>query len=375
MASRLNGSRLEAVQVMRGLAAMLVVVVHSINSNDFRTDLPRSWLGAGHFNEFGASGVDLFFVLSGFVMAHAISNPSASSPWRFMVNRLIRIVPYFWAASLLFLALTTATGRTYHAAALFNNLTIFPLYNPMTFDPPALLVGWSLAFELAFYAVVSFSIWIAPMPSARLRIVAQIVALLAVTGFILQPNMDLLAIWANPIWLEFLLGIAVYQLWKLPSMFVPSTACWLLIVVGTVGLSQSILFGFPFQTPHWGILNENAGFLRSIWWATPYAILLLGLLWLSEISRSLSKSGLWDFLRRVGDASYSLYLVHLMVIFAWEDLAPTNTINPDLVILVLLAVNVLLALLCYRWFEAPMLRTLRQKILGARARLAVQVPA
>jgi peptidoglycan/LPS O-acetylase OafA/YrhL len=292
-----------------------------------------------------------------------------------MVNRLIRIVPYFWAASLVFLGLTTATGRTYHPAALFNNLTIFPLYNPMTFDPPALLVGWSLAFELAFYTVVSFSIWIAPMPSARLRIVAQIAALLAVTGFILQPNMDLLAIWANSIWLEFLLGIAVYQLWKLPSMFVPSTACWLLIAAGTVGLSQSILFGFPFQTPHWGILNENAGLLRSIWWATPYAMLLLGLLWLSEISRSLSKSGLWDFLRRVGDASYSLYLVHLMVIFAWEDLAPTNTINPDLVILVLLAVNVLLALLCYRWFEAPMLRTLRQKLLGTPTRLGVQVPA
>ena len=293
MASRLDSSRLEAVQVMRGIAAMLVVVIHAINSNDFRTDLPRSWLGSGHFNEFGASGVDLFFVLSGFVMAHAISNPSASSPSRFMANRLIRIVPYFWAALLAYLCIMTATGRTYDTAALFNTLTIFPLYSPSTFVPPALFVGWSLAFELAFYTVVSFSIWIAPEPAHRIRIVSQAVALLAIAGIVLEPRTDLLAIWANPIWFEFLLGVLVHWLWKRRRDRASTLTCSLLAIAGAAGLSPSLLIGFPFLTTHWALLNENAGMARPVWWALPYALLLLSLLWFTENSPRLVMSRLW----------------------------------------------------------------------------------
>jgi peptidoglycan/LPS O-acetylase OafA/YrhL len=76
-----------------------------------------------------------------------------------------------------------------------------------------------------------------------------------------------------------------------------------------------------------------------------------------------------------GDASFSLYLIHLTVIFAWEDLAPTTTINADLVIALLLAANVALALACYRLVEAPMLKWLRQKILGRRRVSTVPAPA
>jgi len=360
---------------MRAIAAMLVVVDHAINSNDFRMDLPRSWLGSGLFNEFGASGVDLFFVLSGFVMAHAISNPSASSASRFMINRLIRIVPFYWAASLLFLAVTTVTGRSYDAAALFNNLTIFPLYDPTKFVPPALIVGWTLTFELAFYSIVSFSIWSTPNPAGRIRVVAQAVAVLAIGGIILEPRTDLLAIWANPMWFEFLLGIFIHWLWRRPKSAVPKSACLLIGLVGLAGLSLSLTIGFPFEAAHWGILDGNAGLARPVWWALPYSLILLSLLWLSETSLNVTQSRPWRFLLAAGDASFSLYLIHLTVIFAWEDLAPTNSINADLVIALLLAVNVALALACYRLVEEPMLKSLRRKILGRRRISTVPAPA
>jgi peptidoglycan/LPS O-acetylase OafA/YrhL len=170
------------------------------------------------------------------------------------------------------------------------------------------------------------------------------------------------------------MGICAYWLWNRGGERVSRNACWLLAAAGLAGLSVSLLIGFPFVTTHWGILDQDAGILRPIWWALPYSMLVLSLLWLTERSLMPSRSIVWRSLRSIGDASYSLYLVHLTVIFAWEDLAPTNKINSDLVIFALLSTSIGLALTAYRFVEVPMLRSLRQRLLRRTEASAARAP-
>lgn len=349
---------------MRAIAAVLVVLVHAINSNDFRTDLPRSWLGspaAGYFNNLGACGVDMFFVVSGFVMAHALGAPSAKSARAFAVNRLLRIVPYYWVATILFFVSMSLTGRHFDFEQGVTSLTIFPLYNPSEFAPPILFVGWTLAFELAFYGVVALSIHVEPNHVRRRRLVCEAVCFIGLASWCLgTPQIDLFALLFNPIWLEFALGLCAYALWRRQPEASVSVAL-LTLAAGFAGFSVSVIHGFPFHDVHWGILNEGAGIKRVVWWALPSTALLFGLLWLSAGARWLTASPGWRLTRRIGDASYSLYLLHLGVIFLYEDIAPTNVLDPDLVIFAMLVVNVCLALAAYRWVEKPLLDWSRAK--------------
>ena len=364
-----SSNRLEAVQILRAVAAILVVLVHAINANDFRIDLPRAWLGkAGHFNSFGASGVDMFFVLSGFVMAHALLSPAATSAGRFASQRLIRVVPYYWLASLAFLIVMTMTGRNFEPSAFVTTLTVFPVYDPQRFLQPVLFVGWTLAFELAFYLVVSLAIWLAPRPQHRLPLVLLIVCTLGSRGWMQVPRTDLFAVWLNPIWYEFGLGLAVHWVWERKAKPAGPLVASALIAAGMFGLGFSAVSGFPFTADHWAILNERTGGERVLWWALPAAGILLGLLWLSEgrFGTWLAGSRGWRAMLKVGDASYSLYLLHVGVLFLYEDLAPTNQVDPDLVIAALLLISILVALAAYHWVEQPLLRAMRGITFGKR---------
>lgn len=73
---------------------------------------------------------------------------------------------------------------------------------------------------------------------------------------------------------------------------------------------------------------------------------------------------------KLGDASYSLYLVHPLVITPWQYLAPTNSLNPDLMIAILLALSCALALLAHRHVEAPLLGLCRS-LIGGRPTLVL----
>lgn len=356
--------RFEAVQVVRAIAAMLVVLVHAINANDYRVDLPRSWLGsssAGYFNNFGACGVDMFFVLSGFVMAHAIGSIGAISGGKFAIDRFTRVVPYYWLATAVFLIAMTSTGRDFTTTQGFTSLTILPLYNPAVFEQPILLVGWTLAFEMAFYGLVALVILFEPDRVRRRPIANMAVCFLGFASYFFgTPELDLLAALFNPIWLEFALGLTSYALWqRFPN--VSPRGSFAILCAAMAGFTISPVFGFPFNDFPAAILNENSGIKRTIWWGMPSTALLLGLIWLTRSSAGgwLTKRSGWRLLRKIGDASYSLYLLHLGVIFLYEDLAPTSEIDADLAIAGTLAVCVALALAAHRWIERPLINWLR----------------
>ena len=145
------GPTFVGVQVLRGIAAMLVVLCHASQMVHYR-------LGVGEVLFFGASGVDVFFPISGFVMAVTTRRywGQAGHALDFLVRRLIRIVPIYWGATLLKLllivALPAVVGATrldaWHVTASF---LFIPAFDAEHKAFPVVPIGWTLNFEMLFY--------------------------------------------------------------------------------------------------------------------------------------------------------------------------------------------------------------------------------
>src|SRR5690348_3871030 len=198
------------VQDLRGIAVMLVVLVHATGLAHLResrgVDAPSGFFAAhSSVGQFGACGVDLFFVISGFVMALLLSARRPTTRTEFLYKRFARIAPLFWLASVLFIGLNWVAGRQIGERALLTSLTILPT-RIFHYDWPTLFVGWSLAYELVFYGIVA----IALKQSHPRAIAAATVGTLALASVQHPPPPGLLAIFANPIQLEFLWGMAVF---------------------------------------------------------------------------------------------------------------------------------------------------------------------
>lgn len=343
--------------MLRGVAALLVVVVHAINVSDWRVaqglDSEAAWLAtAFSFNEFGASGVDLFFVISGFVMAMMLTNRPDQPIADFALDRLIRIVPLFWLASAVFAIALLSLGRPIPDGSVLAALTILPL--PFAdYSAPVLVVGWSLGFELIFYAFVALSLLITPR--WRVATIAGALALALSLGGVLSPGPGFAAYLFNSIFAEFLLGIGCFVVWYGMQTRPKPMVARLLAATGLVLIAQTAIIGYPFATPHLPIVAGETGMARTLYWGVPWAMTIAGLLLDTSRNRGASQS----IVHRIGDASYSLYLVHMVICVAAESLTPPNMSHPGMMIIMTIAGSVILGLWTHRYVEAPMLRALR----------------
>ena len=361
-------ARLSVVQALRGIAALLVVLVHTVSSA-LRTGTgfpPEQSPFAHRLIDLGASGVDIFFVISGFIMALVASSDPAVTAGRFLRDRLLRVVPYYWLATLLFLAVAAFGARDYLDEQLAAGLTLFPWPSAGRYETPVLLVGWTLAFELAFYGVVAFAIAIGTGAGKRLQLAMMAVLTLGLLGFVQVPDNNLLAVWRNPLWLEFLLGMLVFCAWRkwpVPALGAAGPA---LLGVGIAGLGITLLGWFDIDETAQGAFDDAQGILRLIAWALPASAILLGALWTAAHSNDLPvdsfRQAIWNWFLALGDASYSLYLLHLSIICVYEDAVPVGAVAWYLAIPVLLVANVVLAKFAFRYVEAPLLKFLRRTV-------------
>lgn len=145
---------LDILQILRGIAALMIVFHHTIGSIKFyyKTEIP-------FFNFLaliGKFGVDFFFVLSGFIILYTAfykyNKPNSFA--NYIKNRLIRIyVPYLPIGVLMFVfyAVFPDFSNSDRDISALTSLTLLPNGNP------ALSVAWSLSFELCFYLLFSIS--------------------------------------------------------------------------------------------------------------------------------------------------------------------------------------------------------------------------
>lgn len=266
--------KLRSIQALRAVAVLAVVLSHAFHS-------PR-----------GTSGVDLFFVISGFIIARVSRDRSASA---FARARFLRIFPLYLLAAAPYVAwqLADGSGMTAKIAA---TLTLWPIWGG-TYQEPLLPVAWSLYFEILFYAAVA--LWLI---SRRALAVAAATVVLAA---LIRPG-PLTSFLLSPIILEFAAGYALARLARFPGAV-------LALCTGLV-----LLFS-PARAFEGGtMLDATQATTRVVMFGIPAVMMVYGALGLEKAFDSK-----WaDPMVRIGDASYSIYLTHLMAVYALAQWSP-----------------------------------------------------
>jgi peptidoglycan/LPS O-acetylase OafA/YrhL len=295
--------RLDGIQWLRGAAALLVVIEHAKNaiSVDFFKLAPdRSPLSIFPF----AVGVDIFFVISGFIMAHASAPLFArAGSWRpFMIRRIARVAPLYWLVTTIMIALFFATGsrmwRESGWGAMAASYLFLPATNPEGATFPMLVTGWTLNYEMAFYAV--FALFIGFSRGVALSLTAGTIVGAVALGLALKPSSIALAFWTDPIIFEFVAGIGLFAAWNHGRLALGPFARKALVVSAIVALALQA----PYGAGHW----------RALIWGGPALMLVAAAL----PSRGEGAGSRWAEL--AGDLSYATYLVHLPVILVLQHL-------------------------------------------------------
>lgn len=223
-----------SIQIVRAFAALIVVMLHTIDvSNDVRLtglDLP-GWLCSGY------AGVDIFFVISGFIISLVIDRPVVK-PGEFALKRCIRILPFYWLLTLIFTLMIKVGGKPVPGLGdLIASLLVLP-----THSFPVLGVGWSLEQEFIFYTTVAVLL----VARRKQLLVAALVALFMVGLFwhvllrLEQWDFRLFSLYN----FDFLLGVLIYRyrakIARLDPYALVGTGAIVFIIAGAV---VSYLYG------------------------------------------------------------------------------------------------------------------------------------
>jgi peptidoglycan/LPS O-acetylase OafA/YrhL len=346
---------IQSIQTLRAIAALAVVAMHIPEDLAVR--------GYGHLPAFarGAFGVDLFFVISGFVMVYA-SRPlfaREGAGVEFFLRRAARIIPLYWLVTsfLVFIARKQIpVSPQYSWQHIAASYLFIPYPRPLdgTFLP-LLPLGWTLNYEMFFYAVFAVAL-ILPRVGA-IAAVSTLLVLMSIAGALL-PLPQPLRFWADSIILEFVYGMLLAEAY-IRGIRLPRIAAVLAVAAGVAG---TILYD--------PTVASNAA-LRGIAWGLPAAALFAGVVlsvpWRGGSSR---------VLHVLGAASYALYLTHPVVFiymasyFRRLGLPPYSP--PPLMAALWLVGAVLVAGAIYFAFEKPVTRVLQRRI---RARWATSPAA
>lgn len=313
------------LQYLRAIAAIAVVVFHAGS---------RSGLNF----HFGEAGVDLFFVLSGFLMV-AITGPQAR-PLPFMTNRVRRIVPIYWIATSVVLlgALVGAfPAMRIEPGHVIASYLFVPWTSPSNGQVwPLLVPGWTLNLEMLFYLLFA-----ALLPVAgQVRQVAILTALfvaLVVVGILFRPSHALLTAYTDPILLEFAAGCWLGIGWKRTADW-PGWLGW-----GTAALAAAAILIASVLLPHVS---------RAIIFGIPATIIVASVLAL-ERRGAIGQHATPRFL---GDASYSIYLWHTLAISVVLAVGNRLHLPPMVTVAAGIIGGVVAGVMAYLLLEKPLLR-------------------
>jgi exopolysaccharide production protein ExoZ len=344
------------IQYLRAVAAYLVVLYHA------RLLTP---LGAAIAFDVGRAGVDIFFVISGFIIQHVAARDDSGRPGAFLLKRMIRIVPLYWLLTLVIAAVLAAaphlagTGGLPDAGRIMRSLLFVPYFDDAGDIHPVLFIGWTLNYEMFFYALVAAGLLIA-RPVLRLAVVSGVLVALVAIGIAAAPRSAIGLTLTSPLLLEFGAGLWLGYFWRrwpiLPDDPRHRIAVRLAVVVAfaALPLGEALWPGMP-QLLRWGV---------------PAVVIVAGALALERPSGHAGHRGAL----LLGEASYAIYLGHPFVIKAVSLLyAKLHVVAWPLHVAALcatLAIVGFVGVAMHILIERPLVRVLRH-LLVPRARPAV----
>jgi exopolysaccharide production protein ExoZ len=353
--------KINVLQGLRAIAALLVVWTHSIDAAAaYSSSRQQNFF---HLAGFGACGLDIFFVISGFIVSlvatRAVGKGSHSAR-RFLSRRVTRIFPLYWilTAAVILEAYAGRHAVAWHSVSWAATAGLLPsLSYPAA--SPILSLGWSLIFEMYFYYVLTA--WMAMQPRHLVRNTTVTLVAMVVAGTVVDFRRPLLVIWANPILLEFLFGCLIGQVFSKISDRAPigenrgqiPMLGLGLATIGAVALVVTLFTGYGTANFQGMVLNGLSSWLRVGVWGVPATLLVLGgVLWSPAM-----QSGPARLLVFLGDASYSIYLctnpARSLVEHFWSIF---GLWGGDAGVVLCMLVCTVGGVLCYLAVERPLMR-------------------
>ncbi|MEG2554130.1 MAG: acyltransferase [Hafnia sp.] len=352
-------NKIESIQILRGLAALSVVMFHYrfyLVPEDGDLTIPDQLFG------WGAIGVDLFFVISGFIMIYVTRETQSgfSSSLKFLGSRLTRILPTYYII-LLFAFLTGGAMSTFHYPEKVSNLISALTFQPYQLDPAPLYtpgkgmynVRWTLNYEIYFY--IAFGMCL--LFKNRVILLATWFLLPIVISYLLTSNVTfstsgykfnsvIARFVTNPIILEFGIGaLAGYAYFILRNKF-KFNSCYLslaIFLVVVAGIFYNFFNGY----------NLTSAFVF-------FFLVLIFALQNKYILKFTPKP-----LITLGNISFSLYLIHnplaIFISGKVENVYP-NAMHTTAGFIILLAASIPAAMLCHKYLEIMLTNKIRSLI-------------
>jgi peptidoglycan/LPS O-acetylase OafA/YrhL len=301
-------------------------------------------------------GVDIFFVISGFVITISMIRfaGSAQGAGAFLLRRTLRVVPLYWLfTSLMVVTLLIAPSGVKDTdldpAQILSSYLFLPYERHDGRIAPVVSLGWTLNYEMFFYLLASAAL-VLTWSKAVASLLAAL-ALLALAGATLDPTQTALNFWTNSIILEFGFGVLLALLWRQRGTHHVPLLATALALTGLAAL----------------VMLHNTTLPRAIAAGLPALLIVAGpVLYLVPPPGPLNRAGL-----ALGDASYALYLSHRFVLrlatLALLPFLPAGRNGEFPFILLVTVAATALSLAVFRHVERPLLAALNRRFLSAPA--------
>ena len=347
---------LNNLQLLRAIAAIFVTLLHIEGAVSLYSASPEDSIFKV-FKNIGWAGVDLFFVLSGFMMVYVSADKVGvkHAPVDFLKARIIRIAPLYWLVTSATLALLLVYPTIFRWLALdwwhvIASYMFLPAQNMLGLVQPLVPVGWTLSYEMYFYAIFALGLLLPNLWWLMVTITVYFTA-----SVLLQPYSDPSNIYSqfltNSILLEFVLGA-----WAGIGFFknrLPNTALCILLIISCILWVGIVGYRDELQT-----LN------RVILWGIPCLCLIYALITLEK--KNIFVTPAW--IVAIGNSSYALYLTHYFVLAIWGRLAKSaglaNFIGPNGFAIISLILCLIGAHILHVRLEKPITVFLKQRFIS-----------
>jgi exopolysaccharide production protein ExoZ len=292
-----GGKPLLTVQALRAIAAASVVMLHVLAVTVQRAGYSFT------YPYFCAAGVDLFFLISGFIMiyTHFDNFGEAGAPASFIWRRFIRIAPLYWIVTTVTVAILIIAPQLFLSLRLDWHNVLFSYLFLLSRTPAGdvntvVVTGWSLCYEVYFYALFAALLF---LPRKYFLIATG--AIFAVGLFVKATAADLppwATVTTSPLLIEFYLGAIIGFLF-IARFALPTPLAWVALIAGFAVIP---------------VLGDPVGgdWYRVLYWGLPSAAILAGAISLDRAAIRVPKIFI-----ALGASSYSLYLTHPFVVAAF----------------------------------------------------------
>lgn len=342
--------KLQWIQVLRALAVLLVLLSHLFRIDEkYSADvLLDDWALVGK------SGVDLFFVISGFIMVMVTEGRREGFRRAavFLYRRLLRIYPVYWFYTTIVLVvylLRPGMVNSGEASSIWGSYLLWPSDSPFL-----VAVGWTLVYEVYFYLVFALLFF---LPRSFL-----VGGLLVWAGFVLVLSFwsEAWSVWArcatNPLVYEFIFGalLAIFCLKNAPKISLVTSLGLVILAIITV-----------FWGGEWYLFTEGdtpKGWWRVLVFGVPSVVLVY-----AAYAMDFSNVHAPRWLVLAGDSSYSTYLSHVMVLsvlgYFWVWIGRYFALSSLWVLPFMVVACFVYGWVSYRFIEKPLLRMGKKVVL------------